>query len=83
MATRAKFMCVSKTILQPYGSGEHLTQPMIVKLQPVYSSDPASENYAFWKATPNGTLEMQIDNPQATAMFEPGNLYFIDIAPAD
>lgn len=83
MATRAKFKCTSKMFMEPYGHGEDLTQPVIVKLNPVYSSDPTSENYSFWKATPNGEITMQIDNPQATAMFEPGKLYLIDISPAE
>lgn len=70
---RAKFQCwaVSDT-----GYSER------VALHPVYSADPDSENHAFWKATPNGNLEMYIDNPDAKGTFEVGKSYYLDISEA-
>ena len=54
-----------------------------VTLSPVYSSDPHSENHAFWSATPNGKVEMTITNPQACGVFELGAEYYLDFARAD
>lgn len=51
-----------------------------VKMNPVYSDKPDSENKKFWDATPQGSFEMgAIHN----GMFEPGKEYYIDITPAE
>lgn len=40
------------------------------------------EDQRFQKATPTGTIEIQIDNPAAVAQFELGKSYYVDFTPA-
>jgi hypothetical protein len=54
--------------MAPDGSAE----ARIVKLSAVYENDPNHPNYAFWKATPVGVLEMTISNPAAFDLFARG-----------
>lgn len=39
------------------------------------------EDQRFSKATPSGTLRMQVDNPAAVERFEPGKAYYLDFTP--
>lgn len=41
------------------------------------------ENKRFSKATPNGSLEMTVDNPPAQAFFEIGKTYYLDFTKAE
>jgi len=41
----------------------------------------APENEQFTKYTPNGKLEMQVDNPAVTPQFEVGQYYYLDFSP--
>ncbi len=50
-----------------------------VKMTPVYSDKPDSENKQFWEFTPSGSFEMVAIHE---GMFEPGKEYYIDITPA-
>lgn len=50
-----------------------------VKLAPIHSSDPKSENKACWNSSPSGSLEL---NTITQDVFEIGKDYFIDITPA-
>jgi hypothetical protein len=68
MSVRAKFKCCSKTELIG-GSGR-------VEFYPV--TNGSDENKTFWKYTPSGKIEMQIDNPEAFKMFEVGKEYYVD-----
>lgn len=72
---RAKFTVNSITRNANY-EGETVT------LNPVYSADPTSENYAFWKASPSGELKLHITNPEAVGKLELGKDYLIDFTPA-
>lgn len=55
-----------------------------VKLAPVYpGKDASEEDKAFWKYTPSGSLEMQIDNPPAAGMFAIGKTYYLTFEPAE
>lgn len=75
-STRAKFRCNSVT---SFGGDSKK-----VALSPVYPGQDASdEDKAFWTATPSGSLEMQIDNPNAAVIFEAGKTYYVDISPAE
>lgn len=49
-----------------------------IKLAPVYSNDPASENGKFWKASPSGEIRLGTINPEASSQFELGAEYYID-----
>jgi hypothetical protein len=40
------------------------------------------EDQRFQKATPSGSIEMQIDNPAAVEQFELGKTYYADFTPA-
>lgn len=53
-----------------------------VKLRPVYSSDPTSENHAFWTATPYSSVELTINNPATFGAFVGGREYYVDFTPA-
>lgn len=54
-------------------------QPMsrLVRLSPVYENNPDHPNYHFWKATPTGSMEMQINNAAAFGFFRPGKKYLL------
>jgi hypothetical protein len=72
-SARAKFKCTGHTSLgAPHQGGA------VVLLQPVYSTDPAHPNHAFWKATPAGEVHMTITNPAAAALFELGATYTLE-----
>lgn len=73
MRTRAKFQCLSVT-----DHGWNKT----VKLNVVYSRKEGEENYDFTKATPNGNIEMTIDNPAALVIFKPQGYYYVDFSEA-
>ncbi|MFJ1255989.1 hypothetical protein [Cupriavidus sp. CuC1] len=40
------------------------------------------EDQKFCKATPSGSIEIQVDNPAAVAQFELGKSYYVDFTPA-
>ena len=41
-----------------------------------------SDNTNFWKYTPQGTIQMTIDNPVALAQFEEGKEFYVDFIAA-
>lgn len=41
------------------------------------------EDQRYSKATPTGTLTMQVDNPAALEQFELGKAYYIDFTPVE
>lgn len=47
-----------------------------VELSPVMND--SQENKKFWKATPNGKLELSITHPDAAKYFEVGKEYYLD-----
>jgi hypothetical protein len=49
----------------------------VVKLNAAYENNPEHPNYHFWKATPTGSMEMQINNPSAFGFFRPGKKYLL------
>lgn len=67
--TRAKFRC---DWVRDHGDNK------LVHLSVVYSRKEGTENRDFTKATPNGFVEMQIDNPAAAVIFKPGRYYYCD-----
>ena len=78
MSTRTKFRCdMFKNV---WKKDNRLVGT--VGLSPVYSIDPGSENKAFWDATPSGSIEMQINNPDGFATFELGKEYYVDFTSA-
>ena len=54
-----------------------------VKLAPVYSTDPNSENKKFWDASPSGSIELGVVNQAAWSEFELDKEYYIDFTKAE
>lgn len=73
--TRAKFQVMSITKYAQFTGAK-------IEMAPVYSDDPSHPNKAFWEATPNGKIEIQINNPLAIQQFEVGKEYYVDFSPA-
>jgi hypothetical protein len=79
--TRCKFRCNS---VETFGQ----TVPVKVKLSAVYP-DPEKDGYkhdedhAFFNATPQGSLELLIQNPYGAELFQPQKNYYLDISAAD
>lgn len=80
MTVRAKFRVDSVNRLS-WERGK--TNAAVVVMSPVYSNDPNSENKAFWEATPNGKIEMTINNLAAFDQFQPGDSFYVDFTKAD
>lgn len=76
MAIRAKFRCASE-IRKKWGPDAHTRS---YEFTAMYDAEtPEDQRYA--KATPSGSLTIQVDNPAVT--FEPGKSYYLDFTPAD
>ncbi len=79
MKVIAKFRCNSIELFSNEPGGNRR-----VKLSPVYpGTDASEEDKAFWKYTPSGSLEMTIDNPPASELFEIGTAYYLTFERAD
>lgn len=75
MSTRAKFHCgLSQKVGQP-------TQDSTRYSFTAVTQGGTPEDELYYRATPNGRLELVVDNPAVT--FEPGRAYYLDITPAD
>lgn len=74
MALQALFQ-VNDVLERKDADGQATAQ--IVKLNPAYAPDPSHPNYAFWKATPSGSLEMQISNVSAFGALRVGRKYLL------
>lgn len=70
---RAKFYCQS------------IEEDGLVNLSAVYGNDDKDneENNQFSEATPYGSMEMQVDNPNANGFFKEGKEYYLDFQEAD
>ncbi len=53
-----------------------------VKLAPVYSDKPGTENKTFWDYTPSGSIELGTINPAAWQQFELEREFYVDFTPA-
>lgn len=78
MSIRAKFRVIEKNNRASYQKDGKPT--CVVVLAAVYGDTP--ENKTWAAATPNGRVEMNIDNPAAYDAFELGKEYFLDFTPA-
>lgn len=73
--TRCKFNCVSVETFE-HGAVK-------VRLSAVYPDKAVDgyehgEDHAFYNATPQGTLEMLIQNPYGAELFQPGKKFYLD-----
>lgn len=69
---RCKFQVISVTDYGPNCSKK-------IRLETRYDSELAKEDRAFRKATPTGSMEVDIDNPNVFDIFSPGNYVYIDV----
>lgn len=84
MAIRAKFKVQSvQDNVGRASNGTDKKYTEIVRMSPVFSSDPNHENRAFWDATPSGDLSMWINNPKAWGTFKAGQEFYVDFTEAD
>lgn len=67
---RAKFHC-SEVNKMAYGQER-------AKLTAVVADAGIPENSSFAKSTPNGNLDIWIDNPAAQGFLVPGKYYYLD-----
>jgi uncharacterized cupin superfamily protein len=85
VVTRAKFR-VQEVLASHYSTdpnGQLIKDNEVVRLSAVYSANPDSDNHAFWKATPNGRIEMWINNSEAWGTFKPGDEFYVDFVKAE
>lgn len=79
MSIRAKMRCNSvaegKSSVNEAGEGTKYSET--VYLTAVYGQD-GSANASWAKATPNGSVCLTIDNPDAWGQFKVGGYYFVD-----
>lgn len=69
---RAKFIVASVTQYAGFKGVTVILSPV----NPQHQETP--ENLAFWEATPNGEITMQITNEQAAERFKPGEEFYVD-----
>jgi hypothetical protein len=74
MTPRAKFK-VTEITQREFGKS--------LILQPVYSSDPNSENGKFYKQTPGGKIEIMTINESVSEQFIIGKELYIDFTPCE
>ncbi len=53
-----------------------------VEFQTIYDQS-IPEDQRFYKATPSGSIKMQIDNPAALEQFKLGKSFYADFTPID
>jgi hypothetical protein len=83
MSVRAKFRVLRVEITQistrtPGKDEYHATEMRTIILNPVYSSNPESENAKFFASTPNGEIRLGTINPNAWSYFQIDKEYYID-----
>lgn len=52
-----------------------------VNLVAVYGGSTNAEDNTYAKATPTGSLELQIDNPSARGIIKPDAEFYVDLIP--
>ena len=72
MKVRAKFYVASVKITQ---------HSDILEMSAVYGGSTNAEDNTFAKASPSGSLTLQIDNPDIRGKFKPGDVYYLDFTP--
>lgn len=73
MSVRAKFIVESIT---DFGSIKKVTLRAV-------SDDDIPENQRYHRYTPQGLIEISIDNPPASDQFKPGDRFYVDFTPVN
>lgn len=85
MTVRAKFRLNSYTteMYDKWGDGKSVgkVEKRTLNFTPVYGTG-SDENKAFWDATPTGSLQLGVVNPEAWQQFVLGECYYLDFTPA-
>jgi hypothetical protein len=76
---RAKFWV---TEINKVARGKDENPWTVVKMQPVCSNDPGSENKKFSEYTPVGSFQMSMTVLETAAFFELGEEYYLDFSKA-
>jgi hypothetical protein len=76
MTVRAK---VTVSEVTEYAGGEGVKR---VKLACVYD-ESIPEDRSFSKYTPNGSIDLTVNNPRVTEVFKPGKKFYVDFTPAE
>lgn len=81
-SVRCKFYVTSVAQSASAPSPEAATGPVTqeqITLAPVYGD----ENKPWSKYTPCGQVSLTVTNPEVIGQFKPGELYFVDLTPAE
>ena len=85
MVVRAKFRLNSYTteLYDMWKENKSIgkVEKRTLNFTPVYGTG-SDENKAFWDATPSGSLQLGVVNPEAWKEFELGKEYYLDFMPA-
>ena len=78
---RAKFQCASEKTVAYNKNLKIYEFSRVFETQPGVDGNACEENHIFGKYTPNGKIEMTIDNPDVK--FEVGKFYYVDFTEAE
>lgn len=86
MSVQAKFKVISITRQSGSkhvpGTGYVPHEQQVIRLAPVYDSNPESVNGKFFQATPSGQIELGVVNADAGNYFELDAEYLVDFSKA-
>lgn len=78
--TRIRAKMQAQSVIPPsariYGHAED------VELTCVYGGSTNAEDNTYARATPTGSMKLQVDNPGAQGFFKPGKKYYVTIEEA-
>lgn len=64
-------------------SADGSVMSQIVRMSAAYAPNSEHPNYEFWKATPTGSHEMQINAAAAFDWFKLGKQYLLEFTPVE
>lgn len=68
---------IAKFVVNETARRHYYSHQQVVRLQAVYGGGP--ENRSFAAATPQGSMEIVVDNPLVEGFFELGGEYYITL----
>jgi len=76
---RAKFLVKKVEVTTPRSA--NASAGFAIEMQPVYDTNPNSENGQFYKWTPGGKIELSTINEEAAAQLKVGEEVYVDFTP--